>query len=83
MTTIIAEIGVNWDGNFNLVKEIMSRVKEAGCDAVKFQAFDEKIVQSQAGTLLHHLEDDDEETEEDDLMEARDIESDLGGVERY
>jgi sialic acid synthase SpsE len=46
MTTIIAEIGVNWDGNFNLVKEIMSRVKEAGCDAVKFQAFDEKIVQS-------------------------------------
>lgn len=46
MTMIIAEIGVNWDGDIDLAKEMMSRAKQSGCDAVKFQAFDEKIVLS-------------------------------------
>jgi len=46
MVFLVAEIGVNWDGDFELVREMMSNSKEAGCDAVKFQAFDEKIVHS-------------------------------------
>lgn len=41
---ITAEIGVNWDGNFELVEKMMLAAKNANCDAVKFQAFDEKIV---------------------------------------
>ena len=44
MTFIIAEIGVNWDGDFELLKEMMIHAKEAGCDAVKFQAFNKNII---------------------------------------
>ena len=44
MIFITAEIGVNWDGDFDLAKEMMKNAKEAGCNAVKFQAFDEKII---------------------------------------
>ena len=41
---IIGEIGVNWDGNFDLLKEMMNQAKKSGCDSVKFQAFNEKLV---------------------------------------
>lgn len=41
MTTVIAEIGVNWDGDFELAEKMMSNAKSAGCDLVKFQAIDE------------------------------------------
>ena len=44
MTFIIAEIGVNWDGDFELVKKMMKKSKDAGCNAVKFQAFNQKIL---------------------------------------
>jgi len=44
MIFIVAEIGVNWDGDFDLVKEMMIKSKESGCNAVKFQAFNEEIV---------------------------------------
>jgi sialic acid synthase SpsE len=44
MTYIVAEIGVNWDGDFDLAKEMMLKSKLAGCDAVKFQAFTEEMV---------------------------------------
>ena len=32
MTSIIAEIGVNWDGDFDLAKEMMNMAKKYGCD---------------------------------------------------
>ena len=44
MTFIIAEIGVNWDGDFKLLKEMMTHAKKSGCDAVKFQAFNKSII---------------------------------------
>lgn len=44
MVFVVAEIGVNWDGNFDLAKSMMTNAKEAGCNAVKFQAFDESII---------------------------------------
>jgi len=44
MVFITAEIGVNWDGNFELVEKMMLDAKNANCDAVKFQAFNEKMV---------------------------------------
>ena len=44
MIFVVAEIGVNWDGDFDLAKEIMVNAKEAGCNAVKFQAFNDDIV---------------------------------------
>lgn len=45
MTFVIAEIGINWDGNLELAREMVSRAKSAGCDAVKFQAFNKPIVE--------------------------------------
>jgi len=42
MTFIVAEIGVNWDGDFVLAKNMIKKAKEVGCDAVKFQAFEKQ-----------------------------------------
>lgn len=36
-TTIIAEIGSNWEGNLMTAKKIIQECKKAGVDAVKFQ----------------------------------------------
>jgi len=44
MVFVVAEIGVNWDGDFELAKEMMQNAKNAGCDAVKFQAYREELV---------------------------------------
>src|SRR6267143_3969508 len=46
MVFIVAEIGVNWDGNFELAKEMMKNAKKSGCDAIKFQAFDYDIIKN-------------------------------------
>lgn len=44
MFFVVAEIGVNWDGDFDLAKEMIKKAREAGCNAVKFQAYQEEIV---------------------------------------
>ncbi len=46
MVFVVAEIGVNWDGDFKILEEMVSKSKEFGCDAVKFQAYNEEIVKS-------------------------------------
>ena len=38
-TFIIAEIGVNHNGDINLAKEMILKAKDSGADAVKFQTF--------------------------------------------
>jgi len=44
MTFIVAEIGVNWDGDFELLKKMMNSCKSADCNAVKFQAYNEDLI---------------------------------------
>jgi len=44
MVFVIAEIGVNWNGDFKLVEEMIFKAKETGCDAVKFQSFTKELV---------------------------------------
>ena len=44
MTFVIAEIGVNWDGDFELVKDMILHAKNSGCNAVKFQAYTKELV---------------------------------------
>lgn len=51
MIFIIAEIGVNWDGDFELLREMMSNSKSAGCNSVKFQAYNEEIVKAHPENL--------------------------------
>ena len=41
MTEIVAEIGVNHNGNIRLAKDLIDIAIDAGCDAVKFQAWGE------------------------------------------
>jgi sialic acid synthase SpsE len=41
---LVSEIGVNWDGDFELVKEMMQESKNAGFNLVKFQSFEAKLV---------------------------------------
>jgi sialic acid synthase SpsE len=45
-TYIIAEIGVNHNGNFNEAIRLIDAAKEAGVDAVKFQKRDLKSIYS-------------------------------------
>jgi N-acetylneuraminate synthase len=44
MAFVVGEIGVNWDGDFTLAKQMMAKAKKSGCNAVKFQAYDYDIV---------------------------------------
>ena len=46
MVFVIAEIGVNWDGDFDLVKKMIRESKNAGCDAVKFQSYEEEMIKN-------------------------------------
>jgi len=46
MTFVVAEIGINWDGDLSLAKEMIRKSKIVGCDAVKFQAFNLDIVKN-------------------------------------
>ena len=58
MVLVIAEIGVNWDGNFETAKNMMKNAKSSGCDAVKFQSFNEEIIKNhrrQANLLKDEL----------------------------
>ena len=45
-TFIIAEIGVNHNGNMNLAKKMIRSAKRCGADAVKFQTFTAKSLVS-------------------------------------
>ena len=44
LSFIVSEIGVNWDGDFDLLYDMVNSSKKAGCDAVKFQAYNVEIV---------------------------------------
>jgi len=41
---VVAEIGVNWDGDYKILRKMMRFSKKAGCTAIKLQAFNEKII---------------------------------------
>jgi len=44
MVFLVAELGVNWNGDFELVQKMMLNAKTLGCNAVKFQAFTFEMV---------------------------------------
>jgi sialic acid synthase SpsE len=46
MVFVVAEIGVNWNGDFELLEQMMLKSKESGCNSIKLQAFNEKIVEN-------------------------------------
>ena len=44
MVFLIGEIGVNWNGDFEIVRKLMMISKENNLNAVKFQSFSKEIV---------------------------------------
>jgi len=44
MVFLVGEIGVNWDGDLNIARDLMICAKENNLDAVKFQSFSKEIV---------------------------------------
>ena len=53
-TYIIAEAGVNHNGNFNLAKKLIYAAKKCGADAVKFQSFNPEDVVTKKLTLAKY-----------------------------
>lgn len=54
---IIAEAGVNHNGDIELAKQLIIKAKEAGADCVKFQTFKaERVVTSNAPKANYQLE---------------------------
>ena len=47
MSYVIAEIGINHNGDINLAKELIDMAHTSGCDAVKFQKRDVEEVYSE------------------------------------
>ena len=41
---IIAEIGVNHNGNISIAKKLIKIAKKSGADAVKFQTYDSNLL---------------------------------------
>ena len=68
-TFIIAEAGVNHNGDMNLAKELIDAAVEAGADAVKFQAFkaDELILKKIEKAPYQKITTDKNETQYDML----------------
>lgn len=51
---VIAEIGVNHDGDADKAVELVRRAAEAGADAVKFQCFRAELLMSRASRLANY-----------------------------
>ena len=53
---IIAEVGVNHNGDLNLAKDLISKAAECGADCVKFQTFKaERVVVADAPKAHYQL----------------------------
>ena len=44
MVKIISEIGINYDGNFDLINEMIRQSKLGGADYAKFQLYSSRLI---------------------------------------
>lgn len=42
---VVAEIGTNWNGDYQILSNMISSLKESGVDMVKFQALSESLIE--------------------------------------
>ena len=59
-TLVIAEIGVNHNGDSHLAKEMVAAAYESGADVVKFQTFKASEVMTSSTPLADYMGDDDD-----------------------
>ena len=53
-TFIIAEAGVNHNGNFKLALKMIDKAKNFGADAIKFQIFDSNKLATEKADLANY-----------------------------
>ncbi|WP_425639537.1 N-acetylneuraminate synthase [Algoriphagus yeomjeoni] len=77
-TYIIAEAGVNHNGDIQIAKELIQKAKEAGADCVKFQTFKaEQIVTKTSPKAKYQLEVTDKQESQFDMLKK--LEMDFSG----
>lgn len=77
-TYIIAEAGVNHNGDISIAKELIKKAKEAGADCVKFQTFKaEQIVTKESPKAKYQLEVTDKEESQFEMLKK--LEMDFSG----
>ena len=71
---IIAEIGVNHNGNIEIAKKLINSAKEAGADAVKFQTFKaEKLVTEDADKADYQKQNDNRHKNQFEMLKALEL----------
>lgn len=71
---IIAEAGVNHNGDINIAKKLIAEAKEAGVDAVKFQTFKtEKIIGKFANKAKYQVENTGEEESQFEMVKKLEL----------
>tara|TARA_Y100001958_G_scaffold118822_1_gene85899 strand:- start:19498 stop:20517 length:1020 start_codon:yes stop_codon:yes gene_type:complete len=75
MTTIIAEAGVNHNGDIELAKKLVDVAADAGVDYVKFQTFkSNKLVSPFAQKAIYQIKNDDNKEDESQLNMLKKLE---------
>jgi N-acetylneuraminate synthase len=84
-TYIIAEIGVNHNGDLKTAKALVDVAKRAGADAVKFQTFNaSKLVSKTARKAAYQLENDPVQESQYEMLKKLELsESDLLDIAKY
>ncbi len=73
-TFIIAEIGVNHNGDINLAKQLINIAKESGADAVKFQTFNtEKVIKINAPKAQYQKTSDNDDVSQFDMVKKLEL----------
>ena len=75
---IIAEAGVNHNGDLNIAKKLVDKAAEAGADAVKFQTFkSEKLASRYAPKAEYQLETTDSTESQADMLKKLELTQDM------
>lgn len=74
---IIAEVGVNHNGDFSLAKKLIDKAAEAGADIVKFQTFKtENLVTANAEKAQYQKENNPESATQFEMLKALELSED-------
>lgn len=71
---VIAEAGVNHNGDMDIAKQLIDAASEAGADAVKFQTFKaERLVCKNAGKAEYQLDATDKSETQYDMLKKLEL----------
>ena len=74
---IIAEVGVNHNGDVSVAKELIEKAKESGADCVKFQTFKaSQIVTKSSPKAKYQLEVTDTQESQFDMLKKLELDFD-------